>query len=58
MKFVESDSSNQHIDVKSFVDVLKKNNIQGDKIFFKKLFGGEKFNLLKFKQILNSEDEL
>ena len=45
MKFVESDSSNQHIDVKSFVDVLKKNNIQVDKTSFKKLFGGEKFNL-------------
>ena len=41
-----------------FIGILKKNNIQGDKISFKKLFGGEKFNLSKFKQILNSEDEL
>jgi hypothetical protein len=37
---------------------LKKNNIKGDKNSFKKLFGGEKINLSKFKQILNSETEL
>ena len=49
MKFVESDSLNNQIDVKQFTEVLKKNNIQADISSFKKLFGGGKFNILKFK---------